>query len=259
MNHRDHQSSHERPEVLSYAVVPAAVKFSKRLNAIRRKCDSILMCAVAGYASAIFVCGDWCFSATCAAFLSALLALSIKIVHRKLFRLANKIPGFARIAVSILAGIVVGLGFRIDEEKAFRMAFGVDPPSAISEFHARMLKNIGPPGDTILLVRFRANRATVQSLLNRRHFELDSSWHDQAPDSQTTSLPTDEWPSLWDYVFGGFAKIGGGSWQNVAPMAFPEVYSWNNYELQTGVPVRPRSTSMLYDSDSGRCYVLYVE
>ncbi len=199
----------------------------------------ILLGSASSAAVAFLLSGDWCFTSFSAAVAGG---LSIVIVEYALglLRLQGRWRSTkTRVIRAVLVGIVVGLFFRLSQEQAFEKAFGVSPPSGVRDFDATMLRAM----DTIILFRFTANRETIDQLIAKRAFEQDR---------ESVEWYGHDWSFLWGQVFSSFDEIGGEAWQNVAPMAEPELYRWRHPILFI------EETILLWDADSGRAYVLYL-
>lgn len=132
--------------------------------------------------------------------------------------------------------------------RLFRQIFGMPPPTGVSEL-AIDSATIGLSGDQAILMRFSADEATIDQLVQHRGFVVDKEtmtiWSEQ------TGL---QWSWLWQQAFSNFTIFGGRAWKEVPPMADPVLFVHNRSEGIATVTVK-----MLWDRASGRTYLLYLD
>jgi len=190
---------------------------------------------------------DWCFSTVASTLATALIiGLLDSLVLERVIRdwsMGRRIQVILALLVcgSFLA-CFAGTGNRL-----FTRVFGVSPPPGVSEL-AIDSASIGLSGDQAILMRFKADQATIERLVQHRGFVVDKEtmtiWSQQMGK---------QWPWLWERAFSNFTIHGGRAWKNVEPMPDPVLFVHEHCE-----GIATITAKMLWDRASGRTYLLYL-
>jgi hypothetical protein len=146
-----------------------------------------------------------------------------------------------RAACTAVFGIAVGLLFLLDRPHLFEIVFGMPPPPELRDLHIRRYHALGP-NDNVILMRFTADRSTIDQIRSARIFRSKPDLTESYPDQKT-------WQELWGRAIGDFARtFGGKEWESVLPMNSPKAYATDIED--------DRHTIILWDEATGRTYVL---
>lgn len=202
----------------------------------------LLVVAAAGLASAAIVMLPRSNSTFAAAYAAILAVVAAAIIDRLFFRPRRFL--LLRLALACLIGGGIGSRLQLTDAIAFRRAFGCEPPAAVRSVvvHGHYLGSLaaGPPSDIWVLIQFSADDGTFQRLVSHRSFQRDE-FHEK--------WWQEERATVWRQLFGGFAGHGGPEWQNVELPKNVQILWWR------GDPIE--GTTVLWDQDTGRAYVLY--
>ncbi len=192
-----------------------------------------------------FISKDWCFTAFSSAVMATVL---IALLNSILLRSVAKHFHWGRkLQLLVVAAIVAGFAwtFRIDEQQLFQCAFGTIPPQGVQSLKVdSCLKALN--GDQTILLRFVADRQTLDELVKARDFVRDDEPIKIWMESENA------WDALWEKCFSNFSTLGGEGWAKVSPMSQPVFYQWDNEEGLL------ESTRLLWDAETGKAYVLYT-
>jgi len=151
---------------------------------------------------------------------------------------AARVLSVAALPVAFTAGL------RVDAGHAFREAFGIAAPAGLRELvvDANLM---APSGDRLVLMRFAADRQTVDKLLGHGRFD---------PDRQVQEAwgAGEDWSSILGVAFGQPASYGGAAWSEHRLSAQPDCRRWIREEGS-----RRLETTLLYDGAAGKGFVLY--
>jgi hypothetical protein len=186
---------------------------------------------------------DWCFS-TVSCTLGA--ALIISLLDAFVLRRVTREQPWGRKAQVAMLIVVCGSFFACfggTTNRLFRRVFGISPPPGVRELVIDSA-TIGLSGDRTILMRFKADQATINGLAQARGFAVDKDMN--------LFYETDkDWSRLWSHAFSSFPDSGGRAWRDVTPMADPIFFIHNHSE-----GIAPVTVKMLWDRASGRAYVL---
>ncbi len=207
----------------------------------------ILLGAVASGVLVFLFSGDWFCSAVAATVITGLALAVIDVVIWWFFVWrwggARRADIAERVCVLVVA-CLVSMYFRADPEQLFKRAFGVPPPAGVSELEVER-HYAGGPGDTVVLIRFLADRATIDKLISHRRFVREKEWVEilwsQRPDPQ----------ERWRRVFSDAVDFGGRAWKKGPPISKPFLYRWGGFEYSG------ERTILLWDAQSERGYAVY--
>lgn len=191
------------------------------------------------FTSNLLISNDWCFAAITAAILAAGLAAvflgSARLVAR------GRLSRTFRVGIGIVVGLGVGLACRLTDATAFRIVFQTDPPESVTDVVAERWY-AGGPGDEVLLMHFRTDAVTLDTLLKPRGFQLDVDvtrlWNEVFKEHK----------DIWEHVFGGLLPKGH-RWHELTAPDNPAVYTGGN-------GISPNIV-MLWDPAEQKAYVLY--
>ena len=172
-------------------------------------------------------------------------AVVIGVLDRFVVRLARRCRWrrVGQVILVLTTACAFSLSYRLDEEAAFRRALGVFPPPGVKQLTVDRDVTYIMPNIELIFLRFTADEATIRAIVVQRGFARDDkaieAWRQHGED----------WLSLWEGVFHGYASHGGREWEAPEPMRQPVIYRWScNKDL-------PEHTRLLWDADSGRAYV----
>lgn len=200
-----------------------------------------IACALAvAYTSKDFCCfpaGAAIFSILVLALLERLWSIE-RLYHWRHIRTAQWV------ALPLLVA-AFAVAFRTDRGELFREAFASDVPSGVRNLVVDRYVH-GLSGDKWALIRFDADRATMEQLWTQGEFGKDENF-------ELYLAQGESWKGLFSAAFSNFCESGGAAWREVAPMADP-VYRRRTWKDRTASP----STSLLWDPSTGRAYALYA-
>jgi hypothetical protein len=162
-------------------------------------------------------------------------------------------PNVRRVARFVVPVIVAGALFAClssSSNAVFESVFGIRPPPGVRDLRADR-RYAGGPGDTTAVIRFVADKATIDALLAPQSFVADDQalgeWRQRG-----------NWQQLCYEVFGNLTELGaephGGTPSIIPPMGEPHVYV---YKLDKGGQA-PRAAVLLWDAATGQAYVQWL-
>lgn len=128
----------------------------------------------------------------------------------------------------------------------FFEAFSTQPASTVKYLRAYR-RYVGGPGDTVVLLRFNADRSAVAQALSGRIFERDVTIVDN------WFVRNQDLDRLWYGLFATYYEYGGRDWTVPEKLFAPEVYRWN------GMTSPIVKITFLWDSNSGEAYVVMTK
>jgi hypothetical protein len=188
---------------------------------------------------------DWC----CSPVSSALMAgIVIGVADRYLLCPLLRNRHWVRKAqVLFVFGCVLGFSLlgKANEDGLFKEAVGVRPSPGVKQLVVD-LNEMTPAGggEQTILLRFSADRQTIEELVKEGRLARDDETVDEV------AQEGGGWEKLWHAAFYPRAKSGGQAWTGDRPMKSPILYRKRDKE-------HFESTSLLWDEDSGRAYVMF--
>ncbi len=139
---------------------------------------------------------DWCFGALTAMVCGIVVGIGLSVgIDYASPRLAIQ----PRIMTAVLIGIGLGFAFRLTESRAFEMVFDVERPPGVSEVDVDRVY-AGGPGDSVLIMQFRAGESNLLPVLAQGGFEAIPLEYFLPPvDNRSEALDY----RLWLRLFGG--------------------------------------------------------
>jgi len=183
---------------------------------------------------------DWCSTTFHSVWMSALLIWLVDEIGPRRLALRRSWGRQAQWLGVLVVVIALGLVFRVNAKTVFVNAFGMAPPPGVH--NATVDANLRFV-DSLQLMRFTADQATIDQIVARRKFGRNREDRDVSPQNLS-------WESLWVNAFGSSAQQGGDAWKNVKPMAQPVLYFWESQWPQ-------EDTTLLWDAQTGQAYVMW--
>lgn len=192
--------------------------------------------------------GDWIWSAFAAALLAGLIVAATNVLLWWMAR-RRRYMNVSRLQMiegtwALLVICLLNVYFRIDEEQLFERVFSVPPPPGLRNLDVERHYQ-GGPGDTAILIRFEADRATLDKLMSQPSFQSAQEQLDEHRKLYPDPL------ERWRWVFQASLTFASDSWQTPPPISAPRLYRWDSLHLSAEMIV------VLWDADSGKAYVAY--
>ncbi|MBN1345941.1 MAG: hypothetical protein JXQ73_24840 [Phycisphaerae bacterium] len=193
--------------------------------------------------------GDWLCSAIGAGMLTGLIVVTIDVpLCRITTRRGWNVTRVRRLEIgwALLVIAVVFMYFRVDPEGLFERVFGVRPPEGIRNLQVERHFQ-GGPGDAAILLRFQADRSTLERLLANKAFGDCQDWLNELlelyPDPQ----------ERWDQIFQpAMLTFASSCWHKTPTISRPVLYRWDDF-AKTGTRV-----ILLWDAASESAYVVWL-
>ncbi|MFH1746770.1 MAG: hypothetical protein ABIG44_06960 [Planctomycetota bacterium] len=178
-------------------------------------------------------------SGAAAAQAGILTLIAVALLDWALF--CSKRLAMLRLFLACMIGGGIGYYFQLTENIAFQKSFGTEPPSSIRDIRVAG-HYVGRLGDLAILIQFSADEKSLDTLLAQRMFDRQSeeeTWWSREP------------TEVWRLLFGNYSDAyGGDAWLNIKPPGDIRIFKWQGDEPT-------ERTTVLWDAETGRTYVLY--
>jgi len=196
-----------------------------------------------------FLSKDWC----CTTVGCTVLCAIVVAIGDRFFLAPLILKGRCTLKMQFLPMLVVLIVlvafFARTPTRLFQRVFGMPPPTGVSDLAVDSALWGPGGGEENILMRFKADQATIERLVQHRGFVVDKEtmtiWSEQMGK---------QWPWLWERAFSNFNIFGGRAWKDVEPMQDPVLFVNEHSEDITPVTVK-----MLWDRASGRTHLLYLD